>query len=145
LNEIYTQEWHTLVQGQVYLSTMKGHLTPDHMHQFDHECTQLFDASPYPLVHIIHDTCSILSLPSLGEVRKITYPFHNHMGFNIAIGVSPNPLLGFMLGVATSIFRSRFHSTSTLVSACTYLMEKDPSLPPLSTWHLLPEDSSIAT
>jgi hypothetical protein len=142
LGDTYSQKWHTLVEGQVYLSKMTGYLTAENMHAFDRECVLLCDSSPFPLVHIIHDTRSFLGLPPLAEVRKIVYPFHRKMGFNITMGAFPNPLVGFMLVFATSIFRSRFQDVKTFREACAFLAEKDPSLPPISTWNI-PSDADL--
>jgi hypothetical protein len=104
----------------------------------------LFASSAFPQVHIIHDTRAFLGLPPLAEVRKIVYPFHPKMGFNITVGTFPNPLIGFMLVFATSIFRSRFQDVKTLSEACAFLLEKDPSLPPVSTWNL-PSDADLTS
>ena len=146
MSEGYTQKWHTLVEGQVYLSRMTGHLTTEAMHKFDRDCVLLFDSSPFPLVHIIHDTRSFLGLPPLAEVRKIVYPFHPKMGFNITMGTFPNPLIGFMLVFATSIFRSRFQDVKTFSEAGAFLVEKDPDLPPVSTWSCsFDDDLTIAS
>ena len=69
------------------MSTGSGHATIEVMQQLDRDFLAELDASPYPMVHLIHDARFIVSLPPLSEVRKLSYPSHPRMGYSMTVGV----------------------------------------------------------
>ena len=99
----YTQKWLALVDKRVYLSIGAGDLTAEDMRNFDHEFLGMIESSSTPLVHLIADSRQVLSLPSLGEMRKNRYPYHPRMGYNITVGAFHDPVMRFVLSVSTAI------------------------------------------
>jgi hypothetical protein len=138
MNKTYNQ-YHTLVEGKIYLFMGTGHVTSEMLQQFDHDVIELLDASPYPLVHIIQDARAILGIPPLNEVRKMKYPLHPRMGYNISVGALQHPVMRFVVGIAAAITGMRSKDVATLTEAFAYLAEKDPSLPSMETWTFPPE------
>lgn len=145
MSEANIQKWHTLVEGQVYLSTGTGHVTIEAMQQIDLEFIAELNASPYPMVHLIHDARFILSLPPLAEVRKLSYPYHPRMGYSMTVGALSNALMRFIVSMGAAIIKARTKDVATLSEAYAYLRAKDPSLPPLSAWTLPPEGNAAAS
>ena len=76
MSEPFRQQWHTLVEGQVYLSTGAGHISTGIFFQMDQEFLGVIKSSDAKLVHIINDTRYVLSIPPLTEMRKAKHPFH---------------------------------------------------------------------
>jgi hypothetical protein len=144
LTKTSDQKWYTLVEGRVYMSTGSGHVTTEVMQRLDEHFIAQIDASPYPLVHIIQDARFILSLPPISEVRKLNYPSHPRMGYSITVG-GFGGLMRFIVSIAATIFQARSKDVNTLAEAYAYLLVKDPSLPPLNTWNLPPEETSVAS
>lgn len=75
-------------------------------------------------------------MPSLTEVMKNRYLVHPRMGYIVTIGAFRNSVLRFLFSMSTAITKTRYKDTVSLREACDYLIEKDPSLPPLNTWSL---------
>lgn len=132
----YTQKWWVLVPERVYLSIGSGHFTAQDMQTFDWEFSNIIDASSAPRVHLIADSRTVLSLPSLADMRKNRYPHHPRMGYSLTIGAFHTPVMRFILSVSSTISQVRYKDVETLTEACVYLTAKDPSLPSLSTWTL---------
>jgi hypothetical protein len=88
------------------------------------------------LVHIINDTRHVLSIPSLTEVRKAKHPFHKRMGYNITVKAFSNPFMRAVITVSAAITRLRYKDVDSFEEAYQFLAQKDPSLPPVSTWNL---------
>jgi hypothetical protein len=144
MSEPFRQQWHTLVEGQVYLSMGAGHISSEIFHQMDQEFITLIEASDAKLVHIINDTRYVLSIPPLSEVRKAKHPFHKRMGYNITIKAFSNPIMRAIITISTAITRMRYKDAHSIPEACAFLAQKDPSLPPLSAWKM-PTEADITT
>lgn len=145
MNDSNVQKWYTLVEGQVYLSTGSGSVTLEIMQQLDQDFTAVLDASPHAMVHLIHDARSIVSLPPLNEVRKLSYPFHPKMGYSLTVGAISNGLMRFIVSMGAAIMKARTKDVATLSEAYAYLIAKDPTLPALQTWNFPPENNSVAS
>lgn len=145
MSEPFRQQWHTLVEGQVYLSTGAGHISIDIFLQMDQEFLSLIEASDAKLVHIINDTRYVLSIPPLTEVRKAKHPFHKRMGYNVTIKAFSNPIMRAIITISSAISRMRYKDVDSIAEACAFLAQKDPSLPPLSAWKLPPEGTAAAS
>jgi hypothetical protein len=145
MSSAYTQKWLVLVENRVYLSIGAGHMTAEDMQTFDWEFSTMIDASSAPLIHLIADSRQVLSLPSMADMRKNRYPYHARMGYSLTIGAAHSPLMRFLLTVSSTISQVRYKDVETLAEACTYLIAKDPSLPPLNSWALPNVDGSLAS
>ena len=92
---------------------------------------------------LIHN--HVLSLPSLGDMRKNRYPNHPRMGYSLTIGAYHSPVMRFVLSMSSAISNVRSKGMNSLAEACKFLAYKDPSLPPVQTWALPSVDGSIAS
>jgi hypothetical protein len=145
MNGMHSEKWHALVEGRVYLSLRTGHINADTMHDIDREFGELIDASPYAMVHAIFDLRAIVSIPPLNEMGKVQYPHHPRSGYSITVGAFQNPLMRFLVSMASAIVKSRSKDVSTLTEGYLYLAEKDASLPPVQTWTHPPSSTSAAS
>jgi len=145
MNKTDNQNWHALVDGRVYLSLRTGDISAEMMHQIDREFCEIIDSSPYPMVHVIFDLRYIGSIPALSELGKVQYPQHPCAGYSITVGAFQNPLMRFLVTMATAITKSRSKDVATLTEGYRYLAEKDPSLPPVRAWNYPPGSVSAAS
>ena len=67
------------------------------------------------------------------------------MGYSVSVGAFQNPLMRFIVGMATAIVGARSKDVASLKEAYAYLLEKDPTLPPLESWNFPPEISFAAS
>jgi hypothetical protein len=142
-NSAFSQNWYTLVEGQVRMTTVVGHLTTEIMRENDRDLTAFIEASSAPMVHLIVDTRRMLSVPPIAENRKAGYPYHPRMGYNVTIGSFRNPLIRLIITMSVAIVRIRYKDVDSLEEACAFLISKDPNLPPLEMW-ALPDESPVA-
>jgi hypothetical protein len=138
----FSQTWETLVEGQVYLVTVVGHLTAARSAENDERFLAILDASTASMVHLIVDGRKMLSIPSITENSKTRFPYHQRMGYNVNIDMFRNPATHFVISALTKIMGLRHKDVQTLEEACAFLISEDPTLPPPSDWALPPAVSS---
>jgi hypothetical protein len=132
----FSQTWDTLVEGQVYLVTVVGHLTKEQAADNDVRFCGILDVSTASMVHLIVDGRKMLSIPSITDNSQTRFPYHPRMGYNVNIDMFRNPTTRFVISILTKIMRLRHKDVQTLEEACAFLISKDPNLPPLATWAL---------
>jgi hypothetical protein len=142
-NSTFSQNWYTLVEGQVSMTTVVGHLTTETMRQNDRDFTAFIDASSAPMVHLIVDTRRMLSVPPISENRKAGFPYHPRMGYNVTIGAFRNPFVRLIITMSVAVIRIRYKDVDSLEEACAFLISKDSDLPPLEMW-ALPNERPVA-
>ena len=136
MNLPLNQQWFVLIEGQLYLSVGRGHITAEMIQQADQDFLNQLEASQAPLVHVIHDVRRVLSIPALSDMQKNKAPRHPRMGYTLTIGAFQNPIMRFIISLSLGMTQVRYRDVDSLAAACTYLVEKDPSLPPLNTWNI---------
>jgi hypothetical protein len=140
MSETFSQRWLVLVPDRVFLSVGAGHFSSEFIRHFDEEFVGMIEASPASRVHLITDSRQVLSLPSMNDLMKNTYPNHPRMGYNITIGAFQNPMMRMIMSFTTQVTNARYRDVRTLMEACAYIAHHDSSLPPIEEWDLPSED-----
>jgi hypothetical protein len=143
MSEIFFQDWLPLVEGQVYLTTVNGHITKEQARENDAYFSAILKRSTAPKVHLIIDGRRMLSIPMISESSQLQFLYHDRMGYILNIDMFPNPATRFVISTITSMMRICYQDVQTLSAACAFLVSRDPHLPPLDTWALPVFESSF--
>lgn len=118
-----------LVDGHLLLVTTWGTLTGEELQRYDRAICALFDSAAQAKVHVLYDWSKLDVMPTLADIRGIRQVTHPKRGWAVFVGVR-QPLIRFMLGLASQIFNYSIRFFDTHAQALAFLNSIDPALPP---------------
>jgi hypothetical protein len=116
------------IEGHIVRVQIEDELSSDEVAVLDHEMMQFLEQSAGPLVHFVFHIVNLKKYPSLKSLASMRAGRHTNMGWNIITG-NINPMVKFLAGTASQVYRSRFQPFDTFEEAVAFLYKVDASLP----------------